>query len=34
MEKFISVTLDLAKGFGTTLEIFALTLLFAFPLGF
>jgi polar amino acid transport system permease protein len=33
MEKFISVTLDLAKGFGTTLEIFALTLLFAFPLG-
>lgn len=33
MEKFLSVTLDLAKGFGTTLEIFALTLLFALPIG-
>ncbi len=33
MEKFLSVTLDLAKGFGTTLEIFALTLLLALPIG-
>lgn len=33
MEKFLSVSLDLAQGFGTTLAIFALTLLFALPLG-
>ncbi|MDO5558055.1 MAG: amino acid ABC transporter permease [Oscillospiraceae bacterium] len=33
MEKFLSVTLDLAKGFGTTLQIFGLTLLFALPIG-
>lgn len=33
MEEFISVTLNLAKGFGSTLEIFALTLLFALPIG-
>ncbi|MBP1565979.1 MAG: amino acid ABC transporter permease [Oscillospiraceae bacterium] len=33
MEKFISVTLELSKGFGMTLKIFALTLLFALPLG-
>ena len=30
---FWTVTLDLLKGFGMTLEIFALTLLFALPLG-
>ncbi|MCQ2420810.1 MAG: amino acid ABC transporter permease [Clostridia bacterium] len=30
---FWSVTLDLLKGFGMTLELFALTLLFALPLG-
>lgn len=33
MEKFLSVTLELSKGFGMTLKIFALTLLFALPLG-
>ncbi|MDY3032244.1 MAG: amino acid ABC transporter permease [Clostridia bacterium] len=32
-EHFISVTLSLLNGFQTTLEIFALTLLFALPLG-
>ena len=31
---FLDVTLELLKGFGTTLQIFALTLLFALPLGF
>lgn len=30
---FFEVTLSLLKGFGTTLELFALTLLFALPLG-
>ena len=30
---FLDVTLELLKGFGTTLQIFALTLLFALPLG-
>lgn len=30
---FWQVTLELLKGFGTTLELFALTLLFALPLG-
>ena len=33
MEQFISITLDLLKGFGITLEIFAVTLLFSLPLG-
>ncbi len=32
-ENFIRVTLSLLEGFGTTLEIFILTLLFALPLG-
>lgn len=30
---FWEVTLELLKGFSTTLELFALTLLFALPLG-
>ena len=30
---FWQVTLDLLKGFGTTLELFASTLVFALPLG-
>lgn len=33
MSFFIEVTLKLLKGFGTTVELFALTLLFALPLG-
>lgn len=33
METFINVTLDLLNGFGTTFKLFALTLLFALPLG-
>lgn len=33
MSKFIEVTLALLNGFGTTLQLFALTLLFALPLG-
>ena len=33
METFINVTLDLLSGFGTTLKLFGLTLLFALPLG-
>lgn len=33
METFINVTLDLLSGFGTTLKLFALTLLFSLPLG-
>ncbi len=33
METFIQVTLKLAEGFGTTLALFALTLLLAIPLG-
>lgn len=33
METFINVTLDLLSGFGTTLKLFALTLVFALPLG-
>lgn len=33
MEKFVSVTLNLLKGFGTTCELFALTLVLALPLG-
>ena len=33
MEQFINITLDLLKGFGITLEIFAVTLLFSLPLG-
>lgn len=33
MDMFLQVTLDLLKGFGTTLELFALTLVFALPLG-
>lgn len=33
METFINVTLDLLTGFGTTVKLFALTLLFALPLG-
>ena len=32
-ENFIKVTMSLLEGFGTTLEIFVLTLLFALPLG-
>ncbi len=33
METFVNVTLDLLTGFGTTVKLFALTLLFALPLG-
>lgn len=33
METFLNVTLDLLTGFGTTLKLFVLTLLFALPLG-
>lgn len=33
METFINVTLDLLSGFGMTLKLFAMTLLFALPLG-
>ncbi len=33
METILNVTLDLLNGFGTTLKLFALTLLFALPLG-
>ena len=33
MEQFISVTLALIKGFGQTMNIFLLTLLFSIPLG-
>lgn len=33
METFLNVTLDLLNGFGTTLKLFALTLIFALPLG-
>lgn len=33
METFINVTLDLLVGFGTTVKLFGLTLLFALPLG-
>ncbi len=33
MDKFLSVTLALLGGFGMTLRLFALTLLFALPLG-
>ncbi|MBR5498197.1 MAG: amino acid ABC transporter permease [Clostridia bacterium] len=33
METFLNVTLDLLSGFGTTLKLFALTLVFALPLG-
>lgn len=33
METFIDVTLDLLVGFGTTVKLFGLTLLFALPLG-
>ncbi len=33
METFLNVTLDLLSGFGTTLKLFALTLLFSLPLG-
>ena len=33
MNDFVRITLQLAKGFGSTLELFALTLLFAIPLG-
>lgn len=33
METFINVTLDLLEGFGTTLKLFGLTLLFSLPLG-
>lgn len=33
METFINVTLDLLNGFGTTVKLFALTLLFSLPLG-
>ena len=33
METFINVTLDLLSGFGTTLKLFAMTLVFALPLG-
>lgn len=33
METFFNVTLDLLNGFGTTLKLFGLTLLFALPLG-
>jgi len=33
METFLNVTLDLLQGFGTTFKLFALTLVFALPLG-
>ena len=33
MEIILNVTLDLLEGFGTTLKLFGLTLLFALPLG-
>lgn len=33
MDKFWAITLDLLKGFGVSLEIFGMTLLFALPLG-
>lgn len=33
METFLNVTLDLLEGFGTTIKLFGLTLLFALPLG-
>lgn len=33
MNQFLTVTLELLNGFGMTLKIFALTLLFALPLG-
>jgi polar amino acid transport system permease protein len=33
MEKFWNITLELLKGFGVSLEIFGMTLLFALPLG-
>ena len=33
MNDFVRITLQLAKGFGSTLELFALTLLLAIPLG-
>ncbi len=33
METFLNVTLDLLGGFGTTVKLFGLTLLFALPLG-
>ena len=33
METFLNVTLDLLQGFGTTLKLFALTLVFSLPLG-
>ena len=33
METFLNVTLDLLQGFGTTFKLFALTLIFALPLG-
>ena len=33
METFLNVTLDLLVGFGTTFKLFALTLVFALPLG-
>ena len=33
MQFFLEVTLTLLKGFGTTCELFALTLIFALPLG-
>lgn len=33
METFVNVTLDLLVGFGTTVKLFALTLVFALPLG-
>lgn len=33
MQTFLNVTLDLLNGFGTTVKLFGLTLLFALPLG-
>lgn len=33
METFLNVTLDLLTGFGTTIKLFALTLVFSLPLG-
>ena len=33
METFLNVTLDLLNGFGTTVKLFALTLVFSLPLG-
>ena len=33
MEQFLSITLDLLVGFGETLKIFFMTLIFATPLG-